>query len=211
VFDNQPSANFILAAAGSQWSGSTGGGTMVNRARGNVLVTAPGSVTVGTLVAINNLGTLDIAAGATLKATGPSFTNGTGSDLQGNGTLDVASIVPTQLFNTGTVRPGTSPGILTINAPTTGGGWPQGPGSTLVVEIFGPTPITGYDRLVVNGQITSGGAIQLVGNGTYQPRTISLQIMTFSSRVGQTFGVSLLNLTGLLGINYSLTDLQMAF
>jgi len=193
VFDNQPSATLAISAAGNSWSGQgTGTNTILNRNRGNVFVTTAGSTSIGPSLFVNNLGTLDIAGGATLKLTG-TFTNGTGADLQGNGTLDVAGIPFASIVNTGTVRPGGSAGILTIASATTGGGWPQGPGSTLVIDVTGPLLGTEHDQLVVTGQLTSGGALHLVGDGSFAPRTITLPLVLYGSRVGQTFSISLFN------------------
>lgn len=203
TLDVQSSAVFNVSAVGA-WSTGAGVPFINIRDRANMNVTTTGTTTLGAALVFNNQGTLDIAAGATLKVQADLNQLG-GSTLQGKGVLDVTG--NSRVVNQGTVRPGTSPGVFTIV-----GNWPQGPGSTLVIEVFGPAPGTGHDQLVVTGQLTSGGALQLVGNGVYAPRTLSLKVATFGSRTGQTFSVSLLGgLTGLLGINYSLTDLQMAF
>jgi hypothetical protein len=195
VFDNQPSANLFIDAPGATWTAQgTGTNTILNRARGNIFVVTPGTTNISGMT-VSNLGTLELASGATWKQSGGAFTNGSGSDLQGVGTLDVAGVTPTSIVNTGNVRPGIagSVGILTIVAPTTGGGWPQGTGSTLFIDITGPLLGTEHDQLNVVGQLTSGGQLNLVGNITYQPRTISLPIVLFNSRVGQTFSITLFN------------------
>jgi hypothetical protein len=197
----QPNAVFNVSAVASWFGSGTPVPVIHISDRANMNVTTSGTTSLPVGLVFNNQGTLDIAAGATLKV-GADLNQLALSTLQGRGVLDVVG--NSKVVNQGTVRPGTSPGVLTIL-----GNWPQGLGSTLVIEIFGPAPDTGHDRLVVSGQLTSGGALQLVGNGTYQPRTITLQLVTYGSRVGPTFSVSLLGgLTGLQGLNYSLTDFQ---
>jgi hypothetical protein len=52
-----------------------------------------------------------------------------------------------------TVAPGASPGILTINNNLT-----LQSGSTLSIELNGPTPGTGYDQVVVNGTVDVTGS-----------------------------------------------------
>jgi hypothetical protein len=207
VLDVQPSTTFDVSSTG-QWSGP---GTIEIRDLATMKVRTPGSVVIGPSTIINNNGTLDIQAGATLKVSGDFNHLGRGI-LLGSGVLDVGG--SPKVTNVGTVRPGGTaiPGILTIIAPNNAEGWPQAAGTILDIDVFGPVEGTGHDKLVISGRITSGGSLRLIGNGTYQPRTISLQIMTYGARVGQTFSVSLLGgLTGLLGINYSLTDLRMVF
>jgi hypothetical protein len=210
ALDVLPDATFNLSSTG-QWNGSGLPATIAIQARATMKVTTAGSTAIGPVAVLNNAGALDLQAPAVLKVTG-DFNNLTGGELMGTGTLDVGG--SPKVTNAGAVRPGGTaiPGILTIVAPSSAEGWPQAAGTILDIDVFGPVEGTGHDKLVVSGRITTGGSLRLIGNGTYQPRTVSLQIMTFGAQVGQTFSVGLLGgLTGLLGINYSLTDLQMVF
>src|SRR5262249_24437678 len=76
----------------------------------------------------SNAGTITIAAGKTLKINS-NFGNGVGGVIQGSGTLDVSGFV---LTNSGTLRPGTSPGTLNIAGDLT-----LTPTSVLDVELGG--------------------------------------------------------------------------
>jgi hypothetical protein len=55
--------------------------------------------------------------------------------------------------NGGTISPGNSPGILTINGDVT-----LSSTSTLFIELNGTTAGSSYDQLVVNGQVNLGNA-----------------------------------------------------
>jgi hypothetical protein len=54
----------------------------------------------------------------------------------------------------GVVRPGTSPGTLTLE-----GNYTQEPGATLEIEISGPAPGSGHDVLIVTNSANVGGAL----------------------------------------------------
>ena len=67
--------------------------------------------------------------------------------LSGSGTFGPVTVEPGA-----TVSPGASPGILTTGDLT------FSPGSTLVMELEGTAPGSGYDQLVVSGIVNLGGA-----------------------------------------------------
>ena len=69
-----------------------------------------------------------------------------------------AETVDFDLTNTGgTLAPGNSPGVTTIN-----GNYVQLAGGTFEVDIEGLDPGTGYDRLIVNGEVTLDGTLDVL-------------------------------------------------
>lgn len=207
VLDVQPNAIFDVSSTG-QWAGAS---TIEIRDLATMKVTTAGSVTIGPTTVLNINGTLDIQAGANIKFNGEFNLGGRGIFV-GNGSLDANGA--SRVTNAGTIRPGgtSTPGTLTIVAPNNGEGWPQGAGTVLDLDVFGPEPGTGYDRLVVSGRLTTGGSLRLIGNGVYRPSGIDLHIVAYGQQLGQTFSVALLGgLTGLKEIFYTLTELLMRF
>ncbi|MEX2140377.1 MAG: putative Ig domain-containing protein, partial [Pirellulales bacterium] len=94
-------------------------------------------------------GTTAVADGATLSSTLPIQLQG--GVLEGGGTVD------SNVSNVGgTVSPGVSPGRLTID-----GDYTQESGGTLLIEVGGRTPATGFDQLVVSGAATLAGRLQV--------------------------------------------------
>lgn len=100
-----------------------------------------------------NSGTLTIGTTRALTLDAGTFTNAAGGILQGSGTLNVSGVA---FHNAGTIRPGTSPGVLTVT-----GDLICDPTSLLVLELGGVSPGSGYDRLAVSGAVTLDGALQL--------------------------------------------------
>ncbi|HKA40252.1 MAG TPA: hypothetical protein VKD25_10810, partial [Burkholderiales bacterium] len=83
----------------------------------------------------------------------------------------------------GTVIPGASPGALTIN-----GNYVQGPGGTLIVEIGGTTGGSQYDQLIVNGNATLGGTLNVtLVNGYFPAGGETYSIVQSSGAVSGTF------------------------
>jgi filamentous hemagglutinin family protein len=129
-------------------------------------------------------GTLNLGTGSADISSIP-VVNLNGGTLAGTGALNLSSInlnggmltgnllVTANVSNQGgTVTPGASPGALTIN-----GNYVQGPGGTLVVEIGGTTGGSQYDQLIVNGNVTLGGTLNVTLVNGYVPAG------------GETFGV----------------------
>jgi len=113
------------------------------------------------------------------RLTSPTVTVGRGASLGGSGRIVGA------LTNSGTLSPGNSPGILTVE-----GSVVSGSGSALRVEIDGPTAGTGagfHDQLVVTGSpgtFTAGGALIPVTRGIGGAATNS-----FTPSLGQGFTI----------------------
>lgn len=135
-------------------SNTYGGGTAVND---------------GTLVAGNNSalgtgsvqldgGTLRIAGGVTINSSLLFGSNG--GTLGGNGTYLGDLIVGAK----GIVSPGNSPGLLTID-----GDYTQQTLSLLKIELGGTLRGTEYDALVVTGDVTLAGALDVVLYGGFNP------------------------------------------
>jgi Tol biopolymer transport system component len=119
-----------------------------------------------TSAAFINAGSLDVRSGVlSIRCT---LWHQAGAVIQGAGTLELGSVASFA----GDVRPGTSPGLLTI-----AGDMPQAESSTLHIELGGPAVGTQYDRLTVTGTATLGGAL-----------TVSL-INGFTPAAGQEFTV----------------------
>src|SRR5262249_5051633 len=75
-----------------------------------------------------------------------------GAVLKGTGTI-AGSVVNTA----GTVAPGNSPGIITIN-----GDYTQGSGGALNIEVQGTNPATpDFDQLIVNGAVSLDGTLSV--------------------------------------------------
>jgi hypothetical protein len=145
------------------------------------------TITVGGGTTLASQGATINAPGATLDLSG-TFQSGAGSVtvgsmnvlagglLKGTGTLngDVNN-------SAGTVSPGLSPGILTIN-----GNYVQGASGTLNMEIGGTIPgASGHDQLVVTGTATLGGTLNAgLINGFVPAATDSFTLLKANSVTG---------------------------
>ena len=100
---------------------------------------------VGNTAIVNATGTLQIDAGVAVPN---AVTVNAGGTLAGGGTVNntVTSVG-------GTISPGASPGLLTVNGNVT-----LNAASAFRVELNGTTAGTQYDQLAVNGIVTLGGA-----------------------------------------------------
>ena len=135
--------------------------------------------------ATQDAGTATVAAGATLGTLGTTLT-------LGGGALTGAGTVAATVDNTGgTIRPGSSPGVLTF-----GGDLTLGPGGTVEVEVAGAAPGTGHDRVAVDGTATLDGTLALATPGPFEPPagstydvlTAGTVTGTFATLAGATFG-----------------------
>ncbi|MCL4207254.1 MAG: autotransporter-associated beta strand repeat-containing protein [Pirellulaceae bacterium] len=150
------------AATNSSYNGVIGGP--------GSLMLAGGANSGWTLGGINTYtGTTDVLSGTlrvtgTIGAGGPAdtVTVGNGAALAGTGTIH-ADVVATG----GSISPGTSPGVLTIDGDL------NLAGGLLSAEVNGTTAGSGYDQLVVTGTVdisaatlTATGSISSVSPGT---------------------------------------------
>ncbi len=110
----------------------------------------------------------------------------TGDSLIGSGTLD------SNLVNAGTVSPGSSPGIITVD-----GDYTQESLGSLAIELGGTTAGTDYDQLVVTGEATLAGTLDVSLIPGFTPSAgQNLTIMTYASHTGE---FDMLNLPSLPG------------
>ena len=116
-------------------------------------------------------GVTEIASGGTLQAA-PTLTGGV---LRGGGQVS-GNVTNTS----GTVRPGTSPGTLTVT-----GNYAQGAAGVLVVDVAGTARGTQYDHLSVGGAAALDGTLAVVQAGGFAPApTDAFGFLTSASRTG---------------------------
>ncbi len=134
-------------------------------------------------------GRLEIPKGGTFTGSGLTSTGGTvavagtlaGSlVLTGGGVLTGSGSVTGAVTNTsGIVRPGSSPGQLTV------GSYTQGAAGKLHIELAGTAPGTTYDQLEVTGAAALDGTVEVSLLGGFDPPfSDSFQFLTSASRTG---------------------------
>ena len=129
-----------------------------------------------------NSGTVKVAATKTLTFSGASFTNAPTGVLAGDGTIAMSGA--TALAQSGTVRPGASPGRLSFTATS----YPCAPTSVHDVEVGGEAPATGHDQVAISGAAALAGTLNIsLVNGFLPTPGRRYVIATFASRTG-TFG-----------------------
>jgi hypothetical protein len=137
----------------------------------------------GTFTKNNNLGTTTISTG-TLTNSGT---------IKGVGTLAL-----TFLSSNGTIAPGASPGLLTIN-----GAQPFSANSTLQIEMQdGSGPGTGHDQSIRNGDITLAGKLVVTETGALPNGTYTIINLT-SGTVSGSFSTVTLPAGYVLQVNAS--------
>lgn len=160
---------------------------MVHAHHGNVTIAQGG---------FENYGTVLVDAGRTLARTGDyvqhagvTATHGTLNPSTGSvvrlhgGALTGTGSVSRMVDNAaGTVAPGESAGVLTLNA-----GYAQGSAATLSVEIGGTAPGTQHDQLVVVGPVALAGtlAVQRIGGFTPGPEQVFTILTASGALVGE--------------------------
>ncbi len=146
-----PCGDVVIGSAAILGSASAGVGNTIGAGVG-VQLDGTLNVDAGQLLLDANLTTasgsiIDIASGATL-ARGSALTMSNGT-LRGSGTiaadLDVGQVE---------IRPGTSPGLLTVQ-----GNFTAQPSTRFVMQASGTTPGTQYDRLAINGNASLAGTL----------------------------------------------------
>lgn len=168
-------------------------------AAGQTLKLARGFRQTGGTVAVAAGGTLSGGVASTVSG-GQLQVNGAygGSPtLTGSGVLTGSGTVAGTVTNSsGTVRPGSSPGTLTISGPFT-----QGADGTLEVDIAGTTPGTQFDVLAVSGHASLDGTVEVQGG--FDPQLADVfPFLTSGSRSGTFAAVTSAPLGG--GKQYAL-------
>ncbi|MEA2238059.1 MAG: fibronectin-binding autotransporter adhesin [Thermoanaerobaculia bacterium] len=137
-------------------------------------------------------GTTDVLPGATLQTATLSLNGGS---LTGNGTI------AGNVNSDAVVAPGASPGTLTIN-----GDYVQASNAALDIQIAGTAPGTQYDRLLVSGNVTLDGALNVSMISGFVPASgNAFQVLTFGARPGST------NFAAINGLNYGSGNLVSTF
>jgi hypothetical protein len=119
---------------------------------------------------INNGMVTKSSMGTTIFAMN-TMTNSSGAFIGGLGEMNITAPV----FNSnGSIRPGLSPGLLTINTAQ-----PLSAGSTLSIEMLnGSGAGTGHDQLIRNGDITLAGTLTVTETGTVPNGTYTIINLT---------------------------------
>ncbi len=128
-----------------------GGGTTISA--GSLILSGAGTIGSGD-VSIADAATLDISA-----ITASSYTLSASQTLSGSGTVTATG--KTLVVN-GTLAPGNSPGLLTID-----GAFTLGSTSTTQFELDGLTRGVSYDALDVSGLFTLDGTVNVTGTHTF--------------------------------------------
>lgn len=152
-------------------------GQIKQNLEGSRIIVDNSHVTVSNLTNLK-LGAVTIVSGSfsvllSGTATGP-LSVPTNSTFFGTGT------VSGDILNAGTVRPGTSPGTITVT-----GSYTQDTTGILAMEIGGTTADTEYDQLLVSGTATLDGGLQVSTIDDFIPTLgDSFTLMTFASHIG---------------------------
>ena len=178
--DGEPQPVFnnagVFRKSGGGGTAYVGGGLpFTNTDAGTVEV---GSGTLLFVSEFNNSGTARALPGGTLGLKSGFFSQTTGTLMLDGGGLSslgplhlgggfltgVGTITGDVIVDGGSVRPGLSPGQLSV-----AGGYSQAVGGRLDVEIDGPAAGTQYDQLAVTGSVTLGGPLAVSLGGGYAP------------------------------------------
>ncbi|MBI2297123.1 MAG: hypothetical protein HYU76_14055 [Betaproteobacteria bacterium] len=130
--------------------------TFTNQSGGTMNVNA-GTLTVSPFNSGTNSGTINIASGATLSTSNNSLINASTGIIRGSGTLNLGSGT---LTNNGTIRPGGSPGTLTVTGNLT-----LNTGSVVDIELASGLV---SDVLAVSGNASLAGTLNVIPFGGYQ-------------------------------------------
>ncbi len=122
------------------------------------------SGTVNVTGSVDASGGMQQDAGLTTVPAGQTLGVGSGLVLAGGTLMGGGTISGNVINSAGTVAPGASPGILTIN-----GDYTQGPSGTLAVDVGGTIAGSEYDQLVVNGDAFLDGNLSTTLFGSYTP------------------------------------------
>ncbi|MCK6623443.1 MAG: Ig-like domain-containing protein, partial [Calditrichia bacterium] len=173
VLANQVGGVFdIQTDAGLEFIAPAGG--LVNNYGTAIKSNGAGATTVN--VNFNNYGILDANSGKITFT--KTLLNDVAGTLQGSDTIGVGTAA---FLNNGNVKPGSSPGMLTIS-----GTYPQSAAGTLHIEVGGYTPGVQYDRLKVVGAAQLSGTLKVVLANNFVPAIgDTFKVMSYTSRAGQ--------------------------
>ena len=125
-----------------------------------------------------NHGFIDLESSGIFGVAGAVFENSSKGSVRGSGTLDL-SLSSGVVFD-GTLSPGLSPGILTVD-----GSMDVGTNTMIDIEIGGVTPGVDLDRLDLTGILGADGTLAASLVGPYQPAEGErFQVLTFDQLNG---------------------------
>ncbi|MGH7675649.1 MAG: hypothetical protein ACREMV_10295, partial [Gemmatimonadales bacterium] len=146
-------------------------------------------------------GVIDVGAGQILKITGGTVLHGTGAVLQGRGTVDVAG---SALTVAGQVRPGSSPGVLTV-----AGNYPVQTSAVTSIELGGLVAGAEYDRLTVTGTASVSGRLDVILISGFAPRTGDVFLIVTAGSLGGVFAIG--SLPPGAQVSYTGTGVEVRF
>ncbi len=151
-------------------------GTVTNNStfsNGGMVLIAPGAA-----LFTFSLGSYEQSAGSTVVD--GLFASNSVIQIDG-GTMSGSGLIRGDVVMGGTMSPGDSPGVLTMQ-----GNYTQLPGGTFLAEIAGLAPGTQYDQLLVSGTAALDGTLDVdLLNGFVVQVGDSFVLMTFGSESGQ--------------------------
>ena len=180
---------------------STGGTVSAVLAGTGVFTNTSGTTTLTNLNTYTGLttvsgGTLYIGTSSVPGSIGAT-TVASGAFLDGNGTIHGA------LVNNGTVSPGFSPGTIIVV-----GNYTQGAGGTLVMQI---ASAASYDQLIIGGNASLAGTLQVDLLGVYNPAGQSFKILTTTGSVAGAFSAITGSAALTASIAYNPKDVTVSF
>ena len=144
-------ANVTSGVGNLALGAATLGGNATLGVEGNAVLNVTGAIGGG-------------AFGLTKSGSGTLLLNGvntyTGDTIVTSGPLGGNGTIAGNLISSGNIRPGNSPGILTIN----GGLTASDVSGSLDFELNGPTPGAEYDRVAVTGAVALGATLNVTLN-----------------------------------------------
>ena len=171
---------------------------LLNVTGGNLTLTQSGTTPSFT----NGVGgVIDVGAAQTLKVTGGGVLHAAGAVLQGRGTVDVAG---SSLTVAGEVRPGTSPGVLTVV-----GTYPVQSTAVTHIELGGLVAGAEYDRLSVSGTAALAGRLDVSLFGGFTPRTGDVFLIVAAGARTGNFAVG--SLPPGAQVTYTTTGVEVRF
>jgi flagellar hook assembly protein FlgD len=191
ILENQPGGIFDI-----QTDATMSGANPGSFNNSGTVTKSAGAGTATLSLPFENDGILEVTSGI-LKFT-DVLNNNTSGVIRGTQTLDVTTA---NFAQNGTVNPGASPGVLTID-----GNYPQSAAGTLNIEVGGTTAGSGYDRLIVSNTAGLDGTLNVSILNNFQP-TIgdTFEVMTYNSRSGAFVNVNVPIVNGSPLFDYTYT------
>ncbi len=164
--------------------------------KSDFLIRNNSTVTVSTsgIVDLGNV-TVEDTSQLIYRIAGGSYNPGESMILAQGETLSGEGTIQADLTNAGTLRPGSSPGTITI-----GGDFTQLPAGILEIELGGTEPGVSHDQLVINGTADLDGSLTVHLIDPFIPSlNDNFTIVTYGSHSGRFNNLDLPALTPGLG------------